>query len=781
MKKSLLVIVCLAICAVAGAQVKGRIIEKGTGEPLGFATVGLLKDSVVVAGVLADENGKFELKVAGDCKVLVSLVGYKDAVVPVSGAADLGEIFLEEDTQVLEEAVVQATLPRTELKGDAIVTNIAGSVLEHTGNANDVLSKVPGMISHDGKLEVIGRGVPQYYINGRRVLNESELRDLQSEEIKSIDVITIPGAAYGGDIKAVVRIRTVKRQGEGFGFALTSQARKYLRTPEFDPSWSVLDLNYRTGGLDVFGKLTYWDNHNFQVSGINSTVFLNGKESVQDMTLDFLTHSNGVNAMVGANYQFNENHSAGFRVERQDQIHGRQHEITEADVYQEGVKIDHVVAENDYWCEASNGWNGNLYYNGLVNKLQIDFNTDFNVSKQSVGNVIEEESSIDPRDIETSTSSITSMVASKLVLTHPVGASGAIEAGAEEIFVNAAQKYEVSLDILPEADAAIRENTIAAFAQYSLGLRKLQLSAGLRYEHVDYLYFDYAGDGDLERHQNNLFPSLSLSTTLGPVAVSASISSKTQRPDFWRLSNDISYHNRFTYQTGDPTLKNEQYFDAGLNLRWKWLTFSGTFENVKNGIQTWASQFGDQEVVLMKYINLPSPIRVVSVFLVGAQSIGVWNPQYTVGIRKQFFSMDILDPREESGGRTLVCNKPMYYAQLNNSFRFKKNWMLSLDYTYQSRMDYTNVHLNTPKHLLEFAVQKSFLKDNALTFRLSAYDMLNRSMEDVFVDFGMSVTRQTSDFLQPAVVLRVSYNFNTTTSKYKGAGAGESVKSRMSQ
>ena len=40
----------------------------------------------------------------------------------------------------LEGAVVQAQLPRTELKGDAVVTNITGSVLEHAGNAQDLIT-----------------------------------------------------------------------------------------------------------------------------------------------------------------------------------------------------------------------------------------------------------------------------------------------------------------------------------------------------------------------------------------------------------------------------------------------------------------------------------------------------------------------------------------------------------------------------------------------------------------------------------------------------------------
>ena len=239
---ALLLVASAAVCFGQNeSAIKGRIIDKKSSEPIGFATVAVLHaDSTVVNGTMAEEDGSFELKAAkGPAILKVTLVGYKDIdkEITVSGQVlNVGDLALEEDQLTLEGAVVQAQLPRTELKGDAVVTNISGSVLEHAGNAQDLMAKIPGMIKHGGKLEVIGRGVPVYYINGRRVLDPDELRSLMSEEVRSIEVVSNPGAAYGGEIKSVVRIRTVRRQGEGFSFALTSEARKYLTTKDFDPS-----------------------------------------------------------------------------------------------------------------------------------------------------------------------------------------------------------------------------------------------------------------------------------------------------------------------------------------------------------------------------------------------------------------------------------------------------------------------------------------------------------------------------------------------------------------
>ena len=134
----------------------------------------------------------------------------------------------EIEAGMLNEIVVSKTRPKTKLLGDAVVTTVAGSILEHAGNSLEVLAKVPGMISKNGNLEVIGRGTPIYYINGRKVTDDSELRNLMSEDIKSIDVVSNPGAEYGGEVRCVVRVRTVKRQGDGFSYALTSQALQHI-------------------------------------------------------------------------------------------------------------------------------------------------------------------------------------------------------------------------------------------------------------------------------------------------------------------------------------------------------------------------------------------------------------------------------------------------------------------------------------------------------------------------------------------------------------------------
>ena len=766
----------------ATSTLVGNVKDGTTGEVLEFATVVLAKgDSTVVAGAMTDEQGHFEIKAQPGRYILsVALIGYKGHVAPVdlSQNCDAGRIALVQDQYMLGEAVVEAQLPRTELKGDAVVTNISGSVLEHAGTAQDLMAKIPGMIQRDGKSEVIGRGEPVYYINGRRVLDPDELRSLMSEEVRAVEVVNNPGAAYGAEIKSVVRIKTIRRQGEGFGFALTSQAKQHLTCKDFEPSWSVLDLNYRKGNLDFIGKLLYWDNYGYQYADIAETSFAAGNLFDQSGRLAVRQHAGGTNSIFGVNWQINENHSVGLQLQYNGLLFGSYKEVVNEDVFMNKALIDNLVSENNTNMVTNGGWLGNLYYSGKADKLEIEFNTDFQTNAECNESRIDESSTVNPRSIDSSVDNRYGIVASKIVFKYPVW-KGQIQAGAEESYVKTRQQHRITFEEIAPSESELRENNIAGFAEYFLPLKIGQLSAGVRYEHVDYEYDDITGTGDLERRQDNWFPSASFSTKIGKVALSASISGKTQRPGFWKLSNEMQYHSRFTYQTGDPTLKNEKYIDAAINANWKWLTFSTTFENIKDAINQVGHPYGDDGITLLTYENMKSPINIYSAYVTAAPTIGCWSPQYTAGVRKQFFNIDVADGREPSGYRNVKYDTPMFMLQFNNAFRFRNDWELSADYRFQSRMSYGSAEILSRTNVLDFSVQKSFFKDRSLTVRLSATDVLNRSQEHVVVDYGNFYVDQNNDHRNPAILLRVSYHFNTMVSKYKGTGAGDSVKNRF--
>lgn len=763
------------------------VVKDENNAPMEFATVVALSlpDSTILCGGITDELGLLDLALPEEAALVqISMVGYSTAEMPVQGLAGTNTVRLHPDAAVLEGAVLSVSLPKTGIKGDAVVTNITGSVLEHSGNALDVLGKVPGMIDKNGKLEVIGRGVPVYYINGRKVTDPTELRNLMSEDIRSVEVVNNPGAAYGGDVFSVVRISTVKRQGDGLSFALSSQMKQRIyRKRDFDPSWSVLDLNYRRLGVDIFGKLVYWNHRSYQFSDIYTGVFTKNTNTVRENSqsgwIDGLEHSGGFQGVIGANWQINDNHSVGIKLDNGIGTIGDGRMTLDYDVFSDGVLTDRIKSITSSMTSQNTSFNGNLYYDGTLDKVHINFNGDFTRGIYNNARDAREESLKSPVVVISSTQAQTSLGAAKLVVSFPLW-KGVFQTGVEETFVKAQQEYLIDKTEIPSSNAYILENTLAGFAEYGLTLPFGQINAGLRYEHVTFGYHDLAFPAnDRSRVHDNFFPSLSFSTTAGSVNINLSYTGKTLRPQFDQLTNEVRYINRFTYDTGDPLLESETHRTLALNVNRKWLTFSGTYTKIENSIFQKVYPYGEEGVVVIKYSNADSPLHKLNLYLNASSELGVWIPNYTLGMQKQFFSMEVTDPRAAGGSRTVSFNNPMFIIQANNAFRIKHDWLLNLDYQYISPFGQMNVLFYKPMNTLNFSVSKSFLRDGALNVKLSWTDILNSSVMCFTADYGNAIFNRSIDEYKPCIQLTMSYRFNAAGSKYRGTGAGLDVKERI--
>ena len=209
----------MTMMAAGHPDVTGTIVDNN-GEPMGFVNVVLLSaaDSTFVQGATSDDDGRFNIVTPETGGILkISSVGYETMYINTHDFRDGILIKMKEDAQMLNEVTVRSQLPKTKLTGTSMVTAIQGSVLEKSGTAKEMLAKVPGMTQRGDDLEVLGKGAPIYYINGRKVSDQDELKRLRSEEIREVEVITNPGAQYDATVSAVVRIKTIRRQGNGFG------------------------------------------------------------------------------------------------------------------------------------------------------------------------------------------------------------------------------------------------------------------------------------------------------------------------------------------------------------------------------------------------------------------------------------------------------------------------------------------------------------------------------------------------------------------------------------
>ena len=187
----------LIIAAGVKAQaISGMLIDEQN-KPLPYANVILqTADSIYLAGTTTGLDGKFELALHEKAKLIkFSYVGYNSVIQEISDN-ELGAIQLLPDALLLGEVVVKGYLPKTQAKGDAMVTTVSGTVLEKAGTAENLLDKIPNVTAQNGAVTVFGRGAPEIYINGRKLRNQQELDQLSSDNIKSVEVVSNPGARY---------------------------------------------------------------------------------------------------------------------------------------------------------------------------------------------------------------------------------------------------------------------------------------------------------------------------------------------------------------------------------------------------------------------------------------------------------------------------------------------------------------------------------------------------------------------------------------------------------
>ena len=772
-KRTLITFLCFsAITPMMAQDIKGKIVDE-KGEPLAFANVVLLnrQDSAFVKGVVSGEDGHFAFDSACNNGIIkVTSVGYKTAWKDCTGE-NAGVIKMVADSKVLGEVVVKSLLPKTILKNGGMTTTVAGSVLEKAGTMEHLLDRIPNVSAQNGNIKVFGRGEPIIYINGRQMRDRSELDRLSSDNIKSVEVIANPGARYAASTKAVIRITTKKIQGDGFGFDATTEGS--YDEKKNAGGYARLNLYYRRNGLEV-GAYAYGSKQSSpDEKDLQQMTYLDKTLNQQDRTR-WKNKTETFSSRLNASYQFDINNSLGasisFLRNPKLQTDGK----TEGSVLRDEVLTETNTSIRSEFGQNSN-WSSNIYYVGKVGKLGIDFNTDWFWSKGNNKNNIDEHyqevnSEIQNQLVNSTTSKYNRLIASKMVLSYPL-LSGDLSVGGEYSFTNRNTNYAIIPNTLADnVIDRIKEGMASAFVTYNRDFGKLNMEAGLRYENVDFKYYD---NGKYMAEQSKTygewFPSLSLSMPIGNVQMQLSYAADIDRPNYWVLRSGVQYSNHYTYETGNPFLVSEISRNTSYDLAYKWLTFNLTYEHVTDPIYQTVEMYKDISTIgLMRMINGKSYNNVTSTLNL-QPTFGIWHPMLSAMVEKQWFELETRDGQH--------LNKPVAMFRFNNTFDTK--WaMFSVMMTYITKGYEENHYIYKPMFNTDLSIYKGFLKD-CLTFQLYVNDVFGTNDSHIIGKYGKLKETVFDEFSTSKISLTVRYKFNTTRSKYKGTGAGDSQKNRM--
>ena len=755
---------------MAAQTVSGKLVDEKN-QPLSYANVVLLSlpDSAFVSGTISGEDGFFTMEATSENQIVkISSIGYKTVYKPTS-PANIGIVQLVSDAQMLGEVVVKGDLPKMQLKGDAMVTTVQGSILEKAGTGEDLLNKIPGVSAGDDEVNVFGSGTPEIYINGRKVRDNSELDRLSSDKIKRVEVVKNPGARYDASVKAVIRIVTKKAVGDGFGFNnrfVTRHRRTY--------GWTTFDqynFNYRKNGFDLSGTLfggrfRYGNN---QMMGMTTYLDKLWYQNI-DATYGKNAHSN-VQGIISLNYQFNEKHSMGVRYDIDRNFNSVTDWRLKTDVYSDGELYENNVSTM-LGGDPSTRHSLNYYYNGQIGDWNIDFNADglWNTKEESM-NTREITNGDTETEVNTFNKNDGTLYASKLVLSYPLW-QGSLSFGGEYSHTDRTNVYTNKEGILDNDDSRIKEGSTAAFIDYSRSFGKIDVQAGVRYENVNFNYYEQGQRMDEQsRDFNNVFPSVNINFPIGKTQFQLSYSSGITRPSYDLLRSNIYYSNKYTYQTGNPFLKPVINQNLILSASYKWINFQFTYNRVKDDIIQICEPYSEDNptISLLNIINA-EPYDNITAAVTLSPTIGWWSPQLTAQVYKQWFTMD-----GHYGKITL--NKPRAFVIWRNSFTLPAGFLFDVSASYYTKGHSQNQYMTNTPFDLSMGLYKSFFKER-LSLQLQVYNLLETNDFDCTVYSGIkTATDYISNFRQISLTMR--YKFNATKSKYKGTGAGASQKSRM--
>ena len=751
----------------------GIIIDENR-QPVPYANVYLLhpSDSTVIGGGVSNEAGVFVIPYEQPTVLArISYVGYK-TVYRLCNNEQVGTIQMKPETMTIKGVVVTGERPKVQLQGNSLVMNVEGTVMERMGTAEDVLSRVPTISKKGDVFEILGKGVPLIYLNNRKLTDLQELRNIQSDNIKTVEVIQNPGARYDATVNAVIIIHTKRTAGEGLGVELTSWSRKGHGFANNER----INLTYRTGKLELFANLFGAYNKRREKGEFEQTVFADTLWVITNKQKNKV-HNPFLEGRFGFNYQLDDNNSfGGFYQNTYDYV--KTWSDYDDDLQANGTMYDHLQNNSISRAEGVPKHQGNLYYTGKIGQLSIDFNADYTYRDQRNRNQQQELSDeYDDRDVNTYTLTRSRLMAEKLFVTHPIG-NGQIEVGEEYTNTRWNSSFENTEGYIANSNNEQHEQSIAPFIELRQQIGRFQLSAGLRYEHVASEYFvGGIRRDDQSRTYDDFFPSVSLSTSVKNLQLSFSYAKRTTRPSYWQLSSDVVYENRLNLQTGNPYLKPVKYHNINTMAMWKWLYLNVNISHCVDPIlYTAGSLENDSKVNLVTHKNYDHADWLI-VTLGAQKNIKLahevtWTPQYNISLMKPWF-------KAEFRGEQKSFNQPMMTLQLGNILALPHDWLLQGDFNMHTHgCTGANAISECTNPIFTLSVSKDFCK-RRLNIKLSGNDIFNGGISRFTIYSNRFMFTKMEDDDSRCVTLSLRYRFNVTPSKYKGTGAGNAEKNRL--
>ncbi len=742
-----LIFSCVSVASIA--QIQGFVKEQDNNTSLEYANVTFtaLDDSTIIAYAVADSTGYFKLNTSKtEGKVNISFLGYKPKDIEVHNNTDLGTIYLQRDENMLGEVTVKANRVVRTAKGLSV--NVKNTVLGKLGDAKDVLKHIPFVMVKNEDISVLGKGEPLIYINNRKLLDNDELKQIQSSDIKKIEVITNPGAEYEASVNAVIKIYTSRPVGEGLGGYISEG----VETERNISHYGTASLNYRKGGLDIFGSVNY-SRFNYEYNQRLTERYSNLE--IED-TVVISGNSTPLNSSIGFNYQKNDKLSFGMEYKNLYSPNNPGNISSELTVRQNSMRRYFAKSVDDrYESRKRHYINGYFNYN-FSEETSLQLNVDYlNLRKKESQDYFDSEDAM-----FTNTDSNNKLYAGKLKFVAPM-AGGKLNTGFEGSYSQNDNDYRILENTTIDNELSNSKNTaktglFSAFVEYERALGKnWNMSAGGRFEHEEFKYIQNA-ENETNTINNSFFPSASISYESDGISLALSYKYTTRRPNYSLLRSSTALNNPYSYEGGTPDLKNVQRNMLSFSLGWKDLQLNVDYGILKNNFVTVLDMYnGSDSIVIFHPVNIKDFQRINITAVYSPTLFKIWKPVFTVDITKQFVTYN---------GQNY--NKPYVDLIMENTVNIPHSFILGADIDWNFEGN-NSMHVNYNIFNFDAYCIKTFFKDK-LRVKFMVENLFNTSYDGWYMATNGIYNDKWTDYTRRIFSLSVKYTFNPAKKKYKG-------------
>ena len=681
MKKLFTIVLC-CLCAqitlLSQIIYSGRVISSEDKAPIPLANIVLLaQDSSFIAGGVTDELGRYSITTEqGKVPqwIRATCIGYEDLLRPISRYPREGaEIILEVQTNQLQDVTVRAKRKAFKLKDGAFVANVAAvPSLRNSGSIDNLLNRIPFVQGSGGSFSVLGTGgEATLYLDGQRVQDASILQHLRSQDIASVEVINTPGAQYKASTNSVIKIHTIKKQNmtslSASQYALLQNRLSTYTSVNVAHSNARAYWNFNAGysrAATVSGNSDYY-------GMLNGSGDLLETFSSSDMTNRSDIFMGGLGLNISPAKETNIGFVSNLKVVAVTIDYASEGLIhKESGIVRLNTPYTSQIDSRPYKSTSS------LYYNGKIGATSVNVTDEILLGSATKSSVYDEVGT----SAHAQTKGADRYGMNSLMLSFQTPVKGVkLGYGAElALSFNKNELQQTEQGIVTDVVSSTVKNgqtLLGTFVDVRAQWLGLSWYAGLRYE---YEASSYTQNGTRVTRQKPsphfLSPSFSLSYSGEDLQATLSYRKSLHRPAYSSLNNFTLLENQYVYQQGSPFLLNETNDALQLLGTYKTLSFSASYNYIRNTATTALARHETKaDVLLKRRINIPS-YSTLSLGLNWSDSFGPYSPSIEVGFQKQLLKY--------SG---LTFDRPMLELSTSHYVELGKGWSVNADASYSSR------------------------------------------------------------------------------------------------